>query len=244
MPAPPLSNTFESGQPDGTVISAGNSGGGAGTAFSVITGSPTYSVTHVKAGSLAMSVDTTGTYAETHVAWTGLGSFTTNVWFRTYMYLTANPVATQPRLLCARTSAAANSGFVTMTTAGLLQSMNAAQAGSGTGTVPVALNQYIRVEWRILSSTTVGESEWWLYNTPEAPIGSFDDHTNTTGMVLGANTDGIRYGAATATGPANFHFWMDDVAVSSTGQVGPSGGVIPGPGDDPPIGFIGRGAGW
>lgn len=243
MPAPPLSNTFESGQPDTTVITAGNSGGAAGDAFSSITASPTYSTTHAKSGTLAGRFDTTATYAEIHVDWTSLGSLTTNTWFRAYCYFTAAPSGANLRLFGMRT-VAGNCGFIAYNSTGKLESLNAAQTGAGPGSVNVAVNQWVRIEWRLLASTTVGEIEWWLYNTAEAPIGSFDEHVNNTGLVLGSVLDGVRFGGATASGPNSFVGWIDDVAVSSTGQIGPSGGVTPGPGDAPPIGLLGRGAGW
>ena len=219
MPAPPLSHTFDSDQADTTVITTGNSVTG-GNAFSAITGSPTYSATNARSGTLAMGIDTTAA-VENHADWTGLGSITTSVWFRAYCYFTANPTAQSVRLIGARTSAAANSGFVVLETAGTLRGMNAAQTGIGSSSAAISLNQWIRVEWRIVSSTTVGELEVWLYNNPEDPIESFTSHLTNTAAVLGANTDGVRYGSATATGPASYIFWMDDIAVSSTSQIGP-----------------------
>jgi hypothetical protein len=220
MPALPLANTFESGQPDTTVITTGNSGGAAGTAFNAVTGSPTFSTAQVKNGERSMRFDTTGTYAQTHCDWTALGSITTSVWIRFYLYLTANPVTTVPRMICIRTSGAANSVFLAMTTGGLLQVLNAAQAGAATGSVAVALNQWVRIEARFLSSTTVGEGEWWLYNNPDAGIDSPSDHNSATSMVNGANSDGIQWGPTTVTGPANFVGEIDDVAISSAGRIG------------------------
>lgn len=221
MPAPPLANTFESGQADTTVITTGNSAVG-GDAFSTVLASPTYSTTQEHSGTLSMNVNTTGTYTETNAQWTGFGSILTSVWFRFYLYATANP-GSNLRICGIRTNAA-NSAFVNLRTTGIPQILNAAQAGSFCdGTVAITLNQWVRIEARILSSTTVGEAEYWLYNTPDAPITLFDDHvTSAATQVLGANTDQVRFGAVTASGPASYVFWMDDVAVSTTGQIGPS----------------------
>jgi hypothetical protein len=170
-----------------------------------------------------MKNDTTATYTSKYVAWTGLGALTTNVWFRAFCYFTANPTGQNLRLLLAR-SASANSALLYLGTTGLLQNGNAAQTGlSPAGTVPIALNQWIRIEWRVKSSATAGEVEWWLYNTPGAAIGSFTDHVNNNaaGIVLGANTDQIRWGGTTASGPNSFVFYMDELAVSTSGQIGP-----------------------
>jgi hypothetical protein len=220
---PPLANTFESGQADGTAITTANSGGAAGDAFSAVTGAPPFSTAHAKSGSLAMKFDTTATFAQKHVDWTGFGiAADVDVWYRVYLYISANP-ASGPRLFCVRKSSpAGNSAFISITTAGKVQGMNAAQSGVATGTVSVALNQWVRIEFRVRSSTTIGQIEWWLYNTPDAPLGSHDDTASATGLVLGANTDGIMWGPNTVTGPANWVGWLDDPAVSTSGQIGPA----------------------
>jgi len=220
MAAPPLSHTFESGQADTTVITTGNSATG-GNAFNAVTGSPTYSTTQVKNGTLAMKVDTTATYAETHVDWTGLGAITTDVWLRAYCYFTAAPT-TALRLFGLRTNAPANSAFLVFNTDGTLGNANAAQTVGVHGAAAVALNQWVRIEWRVVASTTVGQAEFWLYQNADAAIASFDDHRNEAAtMVLGANVDGVRWGGATAAGPNSFVFWMDEIAISSTAQIGP-----------------------
>lgn len=221
MPAPPILNTFESGQPDTTVITTANSGGDAGTAFNAITASPTFSTTQAHSGTLAMRWDTTATFAQIHADWTGLGSITTSVWFRFYLYLTANFSGSAPRLIGVRTSTPGNSAFLSMSSTGQLNAMNAAQTGLGAGSVAVNLNAWVRIEFRVLSSTTVGEFEWWLYNTPEAPIDSFDETKLHTAQVLGANTDGVQWGPTTVTGPNSWVGFFDDVAVSRQEQIGP-----------------------
>ena len=224
MPAPPLTNTFETGLADTTAITIANSDdGSAGNAFNTVSGSsPAFSTTHAKSGSLAMRYDTTATYAQGYVDWQTLGSITGSVWFRFYLYSTAHPVTTAMRMVLFRTSAA-NCGLLFYNPTGFLQGGNAAQAGGTAGTVAPALNQWVRIEVRILPSATVGEVEWWLYNTPEAVIGDFDDHVLITSQVLAANVDQVRLGGTTAVGPNSLVAWFDDMAVSSSGQIGPSG---------------------
>jgi hypothetical protein len=219
--APPLANTFESGQPDGTVITTVNSGSG-GDGFNVISGSPTFSTTQALRGTLSMRVDTTATYTQANVQWTALGSITTSVWFRQYLWLPSVP-ATILKTNNVRTNAGA-SAWLSIFTTGVVDPLNAAQSGNiCRGTVAVATSQWIRIEFRVVSSTTVGEFQWWLYNTADAPLGSHDDTNQTTTAVLGANTDAIRFGADTVSGPNSYVFYTDDPAVATDGQIGPSG---------------------
>lgn len=212
-------NNFE-GQADGVTITTGNSWGGGNDGFSSVTSTPTYSTTRAYSGTVSCRNDTTATYTSKYVAWTGLGALTTSCWFRFYLYCTANPSTQGLRLLLVRT-ASANSALLNLGTGGTLQAANAAQTGQTAGTVPIALNQWVRIEFRVLSSTTVGEMEWWLYNTANAAIGSHSDHASHTSQVLGANTDQVRLGGTTATGPNSFVFWVDDFAVKKSGQIGP-----------------------
>lgn len=218
----PLANSLESGQADGTAITTANSGGGAGDAFNAVAGSVVYSTAHAISGSNAFKFDTTATFAAAHVDWSGFGLLTTSVFFRLYIYLTAYP-ASGPRFIGIRKSSpAGNSAFISITTAGKVQAMNAAQSGVLTGTTSIPLNQWVRLEFRILSSTTVGEAEWWLYLDPHAAIGSPDEHmTSPSNLVLGANTDGVQWGPTTISGPANWVGWIDEVAVA-TSQIGPA----------------------
>ena len=226
MPVPPLSNTFETALADATVITVANSDDGtAGDAFTTVSNSPTFSTAQAKSGTLAMRYDTTATYTQRYVDWQTLGSITGSVWLRFYMYSTAVPAGSFLRVVLFRTSAANCALLFVQTTTGVLQGANAAQAGGTSGTVAVALNQWVRIEMRVLPSTTAGEVEWWLYNDPEAAIGDFDDHVLITGQVLAANVDQVRLGGTTAAGPTSFVVWFDDVAVSSTGQIGPSEAV-------------------
>jgi hypothetical protein len=221
MPAPPLANTFESGQADGTTITTGNSGGAAGDAFQVIAGTPKFSTSQAMRGTLSMQVDTTATYTAANGQWTGLGSLTGSVWVRQYCWFPSFPGVTL-RQTGVRTNAGV-SAFLGILTTGVIDPLNAAQAGNiCRGTVAVALNQWVRIEFRVVSSTTVGEFQWWLYNAPDAPVGSFDDTAATTTGVFGANTDALRFGADTVSGPNSYVYYTDDIAVSTVGQIGPS----------------------
>lgn len=215
------SNTFEGGT-DTVAITAANSGGLSGDAFQAVTGTLClYSAIQAR-GLLSMQIAEPGTYASAFVPWTTLGAITTDVWGRFYAWFPANPAATGLKLVDIRATAGAACGFVALQPTGRLQLLNAAQSGTAGGTVAIALNQWVRIEFRILPSTTVGTMTWWLYNTPDAPLGSHDDTATATGMVLGANVDAVRFGANTIAGPANLTWYMDELAISDAGQIGPT----------------------
>jgi hypothetical protein len=96
-----LTNSFESGT-NGTTITTGNSGGASGNAFDVTEASGTsilvYSNTQAAHGSLSAEFANNGDGANS-VSWsTSLGT-QTQVWFRAYVYFTANPSVTLSSLI-------------------------------------------------------------------------------------------------------------------------------------------------
>jgi hypothetical protein len=214
MPAAPLANVFEGGS-DTTVITAANSGGASGDAFSAVLGNPTFSVDHPHSGSLGMKVDA----ASEWVNWTGLGSLTTDVWIRFYYWVAAKPVGSDLRFARFHTNTGATSGYLShRDDNGFLMVLNAAGTGTAVGSVVVATSQLVRIECRIRSATSNGQMEWRLYNSADSA--TIDDTNSSSTMVLGANTDEAKFGNSTTTPTTTFY--MDDVAVSTAGWIGPS----------------------
>jgi hypothetical protein len=88
----------------------------------------------------------------------------------------------------------------------------------------VSANSWFRVEARVRSNG-VGAShvEWWLYKTPDAPIGSHDETKVSTVENTGADVGQVRWGQVTnTTTVTSYH---DDVAVATT-QLGPSSAPV------------------
>lgn len=220
-------NSFEGGS-DGTVITTGNSGGPSGDAFDSLTGSSilTFEDTHPHEGTLGMAQAFAGTSVASHADWLTLGSITTSVWIRTYMWFDALPNANF-RLGIFRTSTPGNSAILQITTAGILRFLraDATTVTASTGSTAIATGQQIRIEARCLSSTTAGEIEWWLYNSPESETPT--ETISVGSEVLGANTDGFFWGTNATTGPTNQTIYSDDLAISDVGKIGPSGGGGP-----------------
>jgi hypothetical protein len=226
VPAPPLANSLE-GQATGTTITNANSGGGSGDAFTTVT-NPGGS--HVIAfsdeqnahGNNAMKIYTpSASPAATRVDWTGLGGGSANIWFRLYLYRVNNPPSGQHIFGGVRDSAAALSAQIRVSTAGLIRVENAAAAfiTALDATVAMRLNQWVRIEWRILSSATVGEFEWRLFNDPESA--NVTETKSATGQALAANSDQIRVGVVTNPIASDLSYY-DDLAVSTVDWIGPS----------------------
>jgi hypothetical protein len=222
VPTLPIANTFEGGT-NGTTVSAANSGGASGTAFTggPLNGAsaPTYSTARAYEGTVSLASVQTGTFSPQDAYWSGLGSLVVDVWCRFYFYLGSVPTADTP-IFTFNTSTQAKALFLRISTAQKIYLENAGGGTIATSTVSVPTGQWCRIEARHRASTTVGQGELWLYNTPGAAVGSFDDHISGTAANTGANTEFIGIGAS-GGGYINATWNWDAVALSSTGQIGP-----------------------
>lgn len=220
MPAPPLANTLEGGT-DTVTISAANSGGASGDAFTAVTGAAVYRSAQTR-DTLSMGVTQAGTSSPAYCWWQTLGSITTDLYYRYYFWRSsATLVFSDIGIFVAITGAAAVSVYGNMNASGFLGARNAANAdiAASRGSVQIAANQWVRIEYRIKSSATVGEVEWRLFNTADSTVA--DDTKVVTGLVLGANTDQLRFGNLQNM-PVSTSWYYDDFAVSTAGWIGPS----------------------
>lgn len=233
MPAPPLANNFNGGT-DGATITTGNSGGASGDAFQSISATPVFTNVQWHSGGMAMRiVDAAGT---THCAHSGLGSITTNVYFRTYMYMDAFP-GTNAVAILMQTGAAANCAWININTTGKVNARNAANTSINTSTASVNLSSWFRLEWRVKASVTVGEIEWRLYNSPDSETITETINAAAT-QVLGANIDLVRWGETANVPGTPFTVYFDDVAVSTTDWIGPSRSALVVPVNKPSVVYL------
>lgn len=216
-----LTNIFEGGT-NGTTVTTGNSGGTSGSAFDVVvtgTGTTlTFDNTHTAHGSLALELATGVSAQSPYVSWTTTLGTVNTLWFREYLYITANP-ASPFRIATFLGGASSLCGYVQVLASGKLQFVNAAGAGIFTTTNTVPLNAWFRVEGFITGSSSVGQVELKLYNSmdsltaTETQTSAATQNTNTL-----INTARFGIGAAIASvGP----FWMDDIGTSPAGYLGP-----------------------
>ena len=214
-------NTAEGGT-SGVTVTTGNSGGASGRAFDAVDiigagASVIFDNTHTAHGSEAYQFQTGAVSALARVQWNSFG-FQPQVWFRTYVYLTALPAATI-RLVNADNGTTACAVVVLLTTGKLQVRTGAAgtQTLNSTNTVP--LNQWFRIEGYCFGDPVVGQVELKLFLTPDSVT---PDETKTS--PANVNTFGtmnhLNFGVST-NAPNVAPFWEDDLGFSNVGYLGP-----------------------
>ena len=135
----------------------GNDGDGADTAFDVVTvGTGTtlqFSSTHAAHGTNGLKVATGSTTTVTYAEWSSLGAQTGAVYFRVYVYFTANPTAGY-RLLNTQNGAGSTTGYLFVNAAGTVYLADSTGTARATTTNTVNLNGWTRLEGFIVPSTT------------------------------------------------------------------------------------------
>lgn len=232
MPAPPLANTLNG--PDATGITTGNSGGTLGDAFTNVTAGTgvtiNYSATQAQLGAASASFFRSGNnILSSWFEWNGLAvAGSTDIYMRFYYYAAGTPVTGQGNSRVAEflTQAGAQGARLLVEDAGGGGAMVAAGSGafipSTAGSVTIATNQWIRMEWRVRASTTAGEIEWRLFNDPNSTTP--DDTIAVTGQALGADIGTARFGpsGSSAPFPSGTTGYYDEVGVSTAGWLGPA----------------------
>ncbi len=217
-----LTQNFENGT-NGTTVTPANSGGGSNSAFDATAGPPSggtlaYSNTEADTGSLALKVATGTTAGACLVQWQASVGTQTQIWFRVYLYFTANPSSNLGVVQILNGASQCAELFVLST--GQLRMVNAASGTITTSTAAIPLNQWCRVECMILASTTVGQTEVKLFKTAQSTTA---DETNTSAatQVLAAQITRVYFGLVNA-GLANVTaYYLDDLGVTSVGYLGP-----------------------
>lgn len=216
-------NSLEGGT-NGTTVTSGNSGGSSGDAFTTITGTVTFDNTHPKRGSLGIKFVASASIASAD--WRTIGNVST-LWFRRYVYITANPAATT-RLVTIQNSSGTLCGAISILTSGKLALLNSGGSVQLSSANAVPLNSQFRIEGFLTGSATAGQIELKIFLTPDSVT---PDDTQTTGTAVTTTglVDRIVWGSQNAQ---TFTEYMDDPAYSTTGYLGPStisgtGGVSP-----------------
>ncbi len=214
-------NTFE-GLADETAPTTGNSGGASGVPFDAVSvgaGATLVGDTAQAAhGTTGLRVETGGTSTTAYVQYsTVLGTLST-IYGRTYLRMSANPASSVRVALVL--GGGSNRAAVRITSAGKVQTADAAGTTVQTTTAAIALNQWVRVEWRMVLSATVGLIEAKLFNSADSSIPT-ETITSTATLNLGGDADAYRLG--TTSNLANVAaFWLDDIGWSAAGYLGPA----------------------
>jgi hypothetical protein len=175
-------------------------------------GTAKYDNTHVNSGSLAAKIQTAG--AAVTLQWTGAFGTQTDHYGRVYFYFTAAPTS-NIQLIRVQSGSTAQA-FVTYLSSGKLRSTDVA-AATATTTNSVALNQQVRVEYRVFHNASTGIIELKLFNTATSTTPT--ETLTFSSANTGASSDRIRFGnvATTTEGP----FWMDNIVAAATSYPGP-----------------------
>lgn len=184
----------------------------------------TYSNTH-KYGTLAAKIVCDSTpnlgYLEWDSSTLGVGTLTT-VYGRMYVYLPSGH--DQLLLLYRGLNNAGTRAFETYLSATnrLLVRDNAGNT-VGTSSASVSLNQWVRIEYKVVNSVGAGQHEVKLFNSAES---STPTETITGAGVFSTltNTSYIRMGVV-ASGKASATYYFDNLLLNDTGYPGPAPGA-------------------
>lgn len=216
-----VKNSVE-GVASGTTITAANSGGASGDAFNVVTtgsGATTASDnTHAMHGTVSAKIAVGATSTTANLNWTTSVGTQSQIWFRTYLFATANPAAIIRMFAAITTSTLC--GAVLITTTGALRWVNTAGTTILTTTNTIPLNAWCRVEGFLIGSATVGQVELKLFKVPDSIVAT-EILTSTANQNTNASPNDYRFGISAATTNAG-PYWLDDMALSTTGYLGTS----------------------
>jgi len=224
---------FELGVNSNTVAAADP---GSATAWDSVTisagGALTYDNAHAY-GLLSAKFNNDASTTFTRLRWSSLPN-PTESYGRFYLYITSYPsnrneifTDGENTVSINLTALAGDGGVVRVGTL----------SGFVDGTVAVAINQWVRIEWHLIHNAVTGLLEVKLFNNPDSTV-----PTETINSTADKNT-----GAANAfadfqnyrvAGPEAYILWMDNIVANATSYPGP---IITGTANLAPV-IYGRGA--
>lgn len=227
-----VSNSFNGGT-HGTTISTGNSGGSSGNAFDhVDKGSGAYldyDNSPVHSGPLSARFHTGATAATAYVRYeTGtLGSLST-VYGRAYIYMGEAP-QNAFNLVRVRNSSGDTLASIEMGTDRKMKTREGDAGGFSTiATSPTAmpLNQWVRLEFKFIISTTSGHVRLYVYENPESATHTYT-LTDSNDRNTGSGTIGRFELGVTNSKAETGWFRLDDINWNSVDYPGPADVTAP-----------------
>lgn len=179
--------------PDGDDINSGNSGLTATVGIASTIKAATVN------GRKCAEIVLGATAAVTHLQRLGLGSLTSDVYFRYYFDKGATDVGTNwfdaMRGLDSAAARAFNIGVSAASDFTRVANAADTEDTGARGTTTIPASTWVRYEIRVTPSTTVGQIQWKMWSVdPESTGTPNDDHTTTTATALLASIDGARWG--------------------------------------------------
>jgi len=220
-----LVNDFAEGT-NGTALTTGNTAGSGENAFDVVSaGAGTtlaFSNTAVAHGTLAAQVATGGTAAGAYMGWsTSLGAQAVH-YGRIYVNVSGTPAASDA-FVQFQSGSGVFAGGLQLTTGRQVAIQLTSLAIQATMSTVLAVGTWYRIEWKLVSSASgAGQVTVSLYSGDAAT--ATETYTSAATLTIGgAATDAVLVGwtGAHAGQPA---VYVDDVALSTTGPLGPWSG--------------------
>ncbi len=234
-----LTATFETGS-NGNDISTGDAG--SATAWNVLTISAgagmTYSNTHAADGTLSAKLGVAAAQGQERMIWTTALGTVTDHYGRIYVWQDAfDSLRTQIIQFHASFDAAYGCA-INITPTGKIQIWDSSNSQVGITTASMSTGQWVRLEWHIINSATVGFGEIRLFNNADS---STPTETQASGSTLdtGANSGQVLIGLTQGPGTAGLLMYLDNIVVGATSY--PSPWVAPPVQNLPPV-IYGRGA--
>jgi hypothetical protein len=206
----------------GSAVTTGNSGGASGNPFDGVAigagNTVNFDNTQVIHGPLSYTFACGATPGLAELQWSTSMGTQAEVWFRMYLYLTANPAATI-RLFAANQVTTACANLVVLTTGHFQARAGAAGTPILGSTNAIPLNAWFRVEGFFIGDAAVGQVQYSVYDTPDSTVAT-ETQTSAANLNTTGTMDHYTFGISTNT--ANVvQFWMDSLGVSSAGFIGP-----------------------
>ena len=225
---PVLANTFQAGTP-GAAVPAGNAiaaslGTADGALFDTVSTSGsstlTYSSAFAYSGTQSCQVFTPST-SPCYLMWTGgnmIANGAAQTWFRLYLYQAANPASLHQ--LFQAGAGGTRAADLIINTSGTLSMRDTSGNVIITTTTTVPLNAWYRVEGYVTSNASTGQMEMKLFTSPGSTTPAETQTSSAAQDTAGGNLSQMRFGPSSA-GVTGLTYYMDDVAMSTSGYVGP-----------------------
>jgi hypothetical protein len=195
----------------------------------------TYSNTHAYENLAGRYDNSAAPISSAWMSWSTAFGTQTDHYGRFYLYCTANPV-TDPFVIVKDQDRANNS--LRITTAGLVQAVNANGTQSCITTVAITTGAFVRIEYHWIHSATVGQWVIRLYNDPDSETFT-EEVSSAANQNTGASLTQISFGLQGTSGAGPI--WLDNIVAGVTDWPGPVPSVTPSVENLAPV-IYGRGA--
>lgn len=167
-----------------------------------------YDNTHVRTA-LAAKLSTTGTGGAISLNWSTAFGTQTDHYGCLDIYITGNPASNVQLVTFFN-----NNGFIRLRSDGKISLHDSANTQQAISAAAIPTNQWVRLEWHAIHSTTVGQLEVKIYANADVPTLT-ETVTTAANLNMGSGSTSVRVGSAgniANLGP----FWLDNIAELGT----------------------------